>query len=112
MKNDVLPEFLEHWSLAKRDGLKWSPWVSLEMAYKQAAPSPGAYVLALPSGRPIPRLLGVDLAGALDIGESGDLQRRLAQLYNSVSTKDAAGHMARMAPGHAGPPRKAPGHAR
>jgi len=75
---------------------RWTHWKPLSEA--QPPPAPGAYVvgLRLGGGRQlvVPRLLGNDEQGALDIGESGDLLARITSLQGCASGRHARGHMA------------------
>lgn len=82
------------WSfLPERD--EWTDYVKFSPDNIAKAPTlPGTYVLGLPGGRPIGRLLGTDRIGVLDVGESKDLRKRLSDLYRCASTAGQTGHMA------------------
>lgn len=89
-------ELIESW----RDwrilsGAHWTDWLPLSPATIAIAPTtPGAYVLGLPPGPPMGRLLAEDPHRLLDIGESGNLKQRLASLRACASTPGRPGHMA------------------
>lgn len=76
-------------------GADWNNWHPLSLATIDTAPTtPGAYVLGLPPGPPLGRLLALDPHRLLDIGESGNLRNRLANLRACASTAGRPGHMA------------------
>lgn len=73
----------------------WTRWSNLTADLVAAElPDAGCYVLACPSWRPVERLLDTDPHGLLDIGESGNLGRRLRELFRCITKPEATGHMA------------------
>lgn len=67
-------------------------WVPLLNSYTDAPEGPGAYMIAGP--RRLPRAVGVDLEGILDIGESATLRKRLGDFVACAQGRSASGHMA------------------
>ncbi len=62
-------------------------WVGLLEAPRRAPEEPGVYVIRwVRGGEPvrIPRLLGVDESGALYVGSTGNLRRRLRRLVRGL----------------------------
>lgn len=77
------------------DGENWTDWCMLSSSTLDAVPSqPGAYVLGLPEGLPLGRLLHADPHRLLDIGEASNLRRRLESLRRCARVPGTPGHMA------------------
>jgi hypothetical protein len=76
-------------------GEEWTDWRPLNSETLAAVPGqPGAYVLSLPAGLPLGRLLHADPHRLLDIGESSNLRRRLDSLRRCATEAGTPGHMA------------------
>lgn len=71
----------------------WTDWVQLgELDWSQVSPGPGTYMIA--ADRAIPRAVGTDEEGILDIGQSATLRRRLRTFWQCATGVQAGGHMA------------------
>lgn len=71
----------------------WSPWnPPSTLDFTSVPTGPGAYVIS--ASKPIPRSIGVDELGILDIGESKGLRQRLKDFVRCAAKYGDEGHMA------------------
>ena len=71
----------------------WTDWESLEgLDFSTVTTGPGVYIIA--GNKPLPRVVGVDRTGILDIGETGWLRSRLKMFYRSASGDKSVRHSA------------------
>lgn len=76
-------------------GEKWTSWEPLNDRTLQSLPDgPGAYVLGLPEGLPLGRLLASDPHRLLDVGEAQNLRKRIESLRRCAKKPGQSGHMA------------------
>jgi len=69
----------------------WRPLLGLDLK-KEVPASAGAYAISV--ARPVPRLIGVDKAGILHVGESEYLRSRIRKFLDCARCSDYGSHMA------------------
>jgi len=87
---------LEAWhAWSFRSGSAWTDWHAFSPStLALVSATPGAYVLGLPAGVPLGRLLRADPHRLLDVGEASNLNKRLNTLWRCATTQGTPGHMA------------------